>query len=74
MTVRGRADRGETSREREVGYLLSDMMSPAFWIAVGQIIWINILLSGDNAVVMRRAAFVEVGGSYLVNEPANSLS
>jgi YjbE family integral membrane protein len=31
------------------------MMSPAFWIAVGQIIWINILLSGDNAVVIALA-------------------
>jgi YjbE family integral membrane protein len=31
------------------------MMSPAFWVAVGQIIWINILLSGDNAVVIALA-------------------
>jgi YjbE family integral membrane protein len=38
-----------------VGELLSDMMLPAFWIAVGQIIWINILLSGDNAVVIALA-------------------
>ena len=30
-------------------------MQPAFWIAVGQIIWINILLSGDNAVVIALA-------------------
>ena len=29
--------------------------APAFWIAVGQIIWINILLSGDNAVVIALA-------------------
>ena len=28
---------------------------PQFWIAVGQIIWINILLSGDNAVVIALA-------------------
>jgi hypothetical protein len=27
----------------------------AFWLAVGQIIWINILLSGDNAVVIALA-------------------
>ena len=27
----------------------------AFWIALGQIIWINILLSGDNAVVIALA-------------------
>ncbi|MGB9365576.1 MAG: TerC family protein [Xanthobacteraceae bacterium] len=31
------------------------MMQAAFWIAVGQIIWINILLSGDNAVVIALA-------------------
>jgi YjbE family integral membrane protein len=30
-------------------------MSGAFWVAVGQIIWINILLSGDNAVVIALA-------------------
>jgi YjbE family integral membrane protein len=31
------------------------MVTPAFWVAVGQIIWINILLSGDNAVVIALA-------------------
>lgn len=30
--------------------------SPAFWVALGQIIWVNILLSGDNAVVIALAA------------------
>src|SRR5262245_36347841 len=30
-------------------------MSAAFWVAVGQIIWINVLLSGDNAVVIALA-------------------
>ena len=34
---------------------MTDMMQPAFWVAVGQIIWINILLSGDNAVVIALA-------------------
>jgi YjbE family integral membrane protein len=29
--------------------------SPEFWIALGQIIWINALLSGDNAVVIAMA-------------------
>ena len=38
-----------------MGYVWADMMLPAFWIAVGQIIWINILLSGDNAVVIALA-------------------
>ena len=33
-----------------------DFSSPAFWLALGQIIWINIILSGDNAVVIALAA------------------
>ncbi|MEN9539083.1 MAG: hypothetical protein RLZZ126_1318 [Pseudomonadota bacterium] len=32
------------------------MSTPAFWLALGQIIWINIILSGDNAVVIALAA------------------
>ena len=28
----------------------------AFWIALGKIVWVNILLSGDNAVVIALAA------------------
>ncbi len=31
------------------------MNDTAFWLAIGQIIWINILLSGDNAVVIAMA-------------------
>jgi YjbE family integral membrane protein len=31
------------------------MMSPGFWLSVLQVIWINILLSGDNAVVIALA-------------------
>ncbi len=38
-----------------MGHLWADLVQPAFWIAVGQIIWINILLSGDNAVVIALA-------------------
>jgi YjbE family integral membrane protein len=38
-----------------VDYLLADVLQVAFWVAVGQIIWINILLSGDNAVVIALA-------------------
>ena len=34
---------------------MADFAQPAFWVAVGQIIWINILLSGDNAVVIALA-------------------
>ena len=33
-----------------------DLYNPAFWLALGQIIWINIILSGDNAVVIALAA------------------
>jgi YjbE family integral membrane protein len=33
----------------------TDMQQPAFWVAVGKIIWINILLSGDNALVIAMA-------------------
>jgi len=33
----------------------ADFSSPTFWVAALQIIWINILLSGDNAVVIALA-------------------
>ncbi|HEY8336423.1 MAG TPA: TerC family protein [Tardiphaga sp.] len=33
----------------------AEMQQPAFWLAVGKIIWINILLSGDNALVIAMA-------------------
>jgi YjbE family integral membrane protein len=32
------------------------IQTTAFWLALGQIIWINIILSGDNAVVIALAA------------------
>lgn len=32
-----------------------EMQQPTFWVAVGKIIWINILLSGDNALVIAMA-------------------
>ena len=35
--------------------IAADMMQPAFWLSVLQVIWINILLSGDNAVVIALA-------------------
>jgi YjbE family integral membrane protein len=42
-----------------IGALLAqiqtDMQTPAFWLAVGKIIWINVLLSGDNALVIALA-------------------
>src|SRR5512138_2408243 len=36
-------------------FLVNEMTRPAFWLAVVQVIWINILLSGDNAVVIALA-------------------
>jgi YjbE family integral membrane protein len=33
----------------------TDMGRPAFWLSVGKIIWINVLLSGDNALVIAMA-------------------
>jgi len=33
----------------------ADMQRPTFWLAVGKIIWINVLLSGDNALVIAMA-------------------
>ncbi|MCO5129119.1 MAG: TerC family protein [Xanthobacteraceae bacterium] len=42
-----------------IGILVADfqnqMHQPSFWVAVGQIIWIDILLSGDNALVIALA-------------------
>jgi len=37
------------------GQVRTDMQTPAFWLAVGKIIWINVLLSGDNALVIAMA-------------------
>ena len=36
-------------------FLVSELARPTFWLAVVQVIWINILLSGDNAVVIALA-------------------
>jgi YjbE family integral membrane protein len=38
-----------------VGSLTTDLAQPTFWLSVLQVIWINILLSGDNAVVIALA-------------------
>jgi YjbE family integral membrane protein len=35
--------------------IVREMNGPTFWVAILQIIWINILLSGDNAVVIALA-------------------
>ena len=33
----------------------TDVHQPGFWLAVGEIFWINVLLSGDNALVIAMA-------------------
>ena len=33
----------------------NEMATTTFWVAVGKIIWINVLLSGDNALVIALA-------------------
>ncbi|TKW78081.1 MAG: TerC family protein [Bradyrhizobium icense] len=33
----------------------AEMQQPSFWVALGKIMWINILLSGDNALVIAMA-------------------
>ena len=38
-----------------VAQFQSEMQQPAFWLAVGKIMWINVLLSGDNALVIALA-------------------
>jgi len=38
-----------------VAQFQADLQKPAFWLAVGKIIWINVLLSGDNALVIAMA-------------------
>jgi YjbE family integral membrane protein len=40
---------------KPVDFLLTDMTQPAFWVAALKIIGINIILSGDNAVVIALA-------------------
>ncbi len=36
--------------------MIDDLSGAAFWLAIGKIVWIDILLSGDNAVVIALAA------------------
>jgi YjbE family integral membrane protein len=38
-----------------MGELSIDIMQPTFWLSVLKVVWINILLSGDNAVVIALA-------------------
>ena len=36
--------------------MMEDVMTAPFWVAIGKIVWIDVLLSGDNAVVIALAA------------------
>jgi YjbE family integral membrane protein len=38
-----------------LAHLQIEVMQPAFWLALGKVIWIDILLSGDNALVIAMA-------------------
>ena len=38
-----------------LGVNLGANMQPQFWVSVVEIIWINVLLSGDNAIVIALA-------------------
>lgn len=38
-----------------IAHAWHEMSTPMFWVALGKIMWINILLSGDNAVVIAMA-------------------
>lgn len=37
------------------GYIENELVQPAFWLALGKVVWIDILLSGDNALVIAMA-------------------
>ncbi|HKH01935.1 MAG TPA: TerC family protein, partial [Bradyrhizobium sp.] len=38
-----------------VAQFKQELQQPVFWVALGKIIWINVLLSGDNALVIALA-------------------
>lgn len=38
-----------------IAYLQNEIMQPVFWLALGKVVWIDILLSGDNALVIAMA-------------------
>jgi len=41
--------------DEQVQAITAELVQPTFWLSVLQVIWINILLSGDNAVVIALA-------------------
>ena len=38
-----------------VAHFEAELQRPVFWLAVGKIVWVNLLLSGDNALVIAMA-------------------
>jgi hypothetical protein len=50
----------------------AEMQQPAFWVALGKIMWINILLSGDNALVIAMACRNVSPFSCASSSPASS--
>src|ERR1044071_2973504 len=59
MTARRGSAAGQEGYKHEgdpVGFLFDDIMQAPFWIAAAQIIGVNIILSGDNAVVIALAS------------------
>ena len=47
----------------------AEMQQPAFWVALGKIMWINILLSGDNALVIAMASGAAAAATVLGHDP-----
>ena len=46
---------GASGGSEQVAAIWTELAQPTFWLAVVEIIWINLLLSGDNAVVIALA-------------------
>jgi YjbE family integral membrane protein len=53
--ARGLRRAGRPNRRGDVSSILAQFSQPQFWVAVVQIIWIDLILSGDNAVVIALA-------------------
>ena len=55
-----------------MGFLFDDIMQAPFWIAAAQIIGVNIILSGDNAVVIALACLTLPPRQRLARLPRRS--
>jgi YjbE family integral membrane protein len=47
---------GARNQKMDLSALASAFPSPSFWFAAVQVVWVNLLLSGDNAVVIALAS------------------